>query len=51
MAADPSRESGTPPKSLEGRGVGPQIEKFLRGKLIKLREAEFSLSAEMQVLG
>lgn len=57
MAGEPSKGSGVPPKSLEGPGVGLQLGKLgarkgVRGsdELIKLREAEFSLSSEMQVL-
>ena len=55
MAGEPSTGSGVPPKSLEGPGVGPQAGHMRRDEresdeLIKLREAEFSLSPEMQVL-
>ena len=57
MAGEPSKGSGVPPKLLEGPGVGPQPGRLgtckgVRGndELIKLREAEFSLSPEMQVL-
>lgn len=57
LAGEPSKGSGVPPKSLERARCGTAAWKAgrtqgVRGsdELIKLREAEFSLSSEMQVL-